>query len=379
MSETTPVLETVRWNDGAVRILDQRRLPLEEIYVDLESVDELIEAIRVLAVRGAPAIGVAGAFGIALAAREIDASSIEDLMRELRAKGEALMRARPTAVNLRWAAERVLARVERCAANPPARPGGSGAAGRSDRRQPSTDSGAGRGGSSPADPLDRLREEALDEAERILQEDLALSQAMAAHGLGLLPDPGSNPTRVISHCNTGGLATAGGGTALGIVLEGARRGRRFFVHVDETRPLLQGARLTTWELERAGVPYAVHCDGAAAWLMRTERIHACLVGADRIAANGDTANKIGTLGLALAARAFGVPFYVVAPRSSFDLSLSGGDAIPIERRDDREVLEWGGIRIAPRAGTAWNPAFDVTPAALVTAWVTERGVEHPPF
>jgi methylthioribose-1-phosphate isomerase len=198
---------------------------------------------------------------------------------------------------------------------------------------------------------------------------------MAEHGLSVLPDP----ARVVTHCNTGGLATAGGGTALGIVLAGARAGRRFFVHVDETRPLLQGARLNSWELERAGIPYVVQCDGAAAFALARFSFDAALVGADRVAANGDAANKIGTYALALAARAHDVPFYVVAPRSSFDLTLSGGEEIPIEERDAGEVRAFRGALATPEQAPVYNPAFDVTPAELIRGWITERGVERPPF
>jgi len=337
------LLETVRWREGRVRILDQRRLPRAEIYLDLGTVEEVIEAIRTLAVRGAPAIGVAGGFAVALAARQLEGRSVEESLDRLQREADRIIEARPTAVNLRWACLRVVAAARR-----------SGAAGGS---------------------IEVVREAAGEEAQRILDEDLALSVAMARHGAALLPAEG----RVVTHCNTGGLATAGGGTALAVVLEAHRQGKRLFVHVDETRPLLQGARLTAWELARAGIPFAVQCDGAAAWLLRTHTVHAALVGADRVAANGDTANKIGTLALALAARAFGVPFYVVAPRSSFDPAIPDGSAIPIEERAAEEVRCWEGVPAAPDGASVWNPAFDVTPAELVTAWVTERGVERPPF
>ena len=340
-------LETVRWSEGSVRILDQTRLPDEEVYVHLRTVPAVIEAIRTLAVRGAPAIGVAGAFGLALGAAELAArpsatrslDRTQDEARTLSRIAEALIAARPTAINLRWA-------VERCHA-------------------------AARQGENPAG----VASLALAEAERILEEDLELSRAMARPGAALLPARG----KVLTHCNTGGLATAGGGTALGVVLHAVSEGKELFVHVDETRPLLQGARLTAWELRRAGIPHAVNCDGAAAWIMKTSGVDAVLVGADRIARNGDTANKIGTFGVALAAKELGVPFYVVAPRSSFDLSLPDGDAIPIEERAAEEVLAWpkGGSIAAGSA--ARNPAFDVTPARLIAGWVTERGVERPPF
>jgi methylthioribose-1-phosphate isomerase len=337
------ILETVRWREGKVRILDQTLLPEREVYSDLETVEEIIQAIATLAVRGAPAIGVAGAYGVALAAAEIAARcepglppEPADFAESLARRAELIAKARPTAVNLQWACDRVMKAVRE----------------------------AGAGVSSA-----RV---ALTEADRILAEDLALSRRMASHGATLLPEKG----RVVSHCNTGGLATGGGGTALSLVFEAVAQGKEIFVHVDETRPLLQGARLTAWELARAGIPYAVQCDGAAAWLMKTHRIDAVLVGADRIAANGDTANKIGTLHLALAAREYGVPFYVVAPSSSFDGSLASGDLIPIEERPEHEVLSWAGRSVTPAGARAWNPAFDVTPARLITAWVSEEGVER---
>jgi methylthioribose-1-phosphate isomerase len=337
------ILETVRWRDGKVRILDQVRLPVEEVYVDLATTEELIEAIRSLAVRGAPAIGVAGALGVAQAAAQATGRSVPEWLTAVQAAAREIADARPTAVNLRWAVDRVIAVLWREAGN-----------------------GVG---------IDVLPDVALAEAQAILSEDLALSAAMATHGAALLPEEG----HVLTHCNTGGLATAGGGTALGVVFEAVRQGKKIFVHVDETRPLLQGARLTAWELHRAGIPCAVQCDGAAAWLFRTRQVDAVLVGADRVAANGDTANKIGTLAVAVAARAFKVPFYVVAPRSSFDLDLPDGTAIPIEERDGDEILSFQGVRTAGTGIEAWNPAFDVTPGGLITGWITERGVERPPF
>jgi methylthioribose-1-phosphate isomerase len=360
------VLETVRWNHGKIRILDQILLPGAEVYRDLGTVDELIEAIASLAVRGAPAIGVAGALGLALAADALARQGLRDgaaYMRMLQVESDRIAAARPTAINLRWACRRVMSRLAERAALP------------NGTESVVSAESAETGSALSAAGVEALRKEALAEALRILEEDLALSEVMAKHGAALLPDEG----RVISHCNTGGLATAGGGTALSAVFEATRQGKRIFVHVDETRPLLQGARLTAWELGRAGIPYAVHCDGAAAWLMKTRRIDAVLVGADRVAANGDTANKVGTLSLALAARAYGVPFYVVAPFSSFDLSLASGQAIPIEERAADEVRRWGGACVTPADAPIWNPAFDVTDAALVTSWVTERGAVRPPF
>ena len=332
-------LRTVEWNGGAIRLIDQTRLPGEEVYLDIRSTGDLVSAIKSLAVRGAPAIGVAGAYGVALAAIPRSGETSEEHAGRMESECKALGSARPTAVNLAWAVERTWSRSQ--------------------------------GGTTPAECASL----ALSEAHRIREEDLELSRRMAEHGLSVLPDP----ARVVTHCNTGGLATAGGGTALGVVLAGARLGRRFFVHVDETRPLLQGARLNAWELERAGIPYVVQCDGAAAFALSRFSFAAALVGADRVAANGDTANKIGTYGLALAAQAHGVPFYVVAPRSSFDLALATGAEIPIEERDAEEVRAFRGSLATPPEAPVYNPAFDVTPAGLIRGWITERGVERPPF
>lgn len=335
----SPELRTVEWGDGVVRAIDQTLLPGEERYLELRTSEEVGAAILRLAIRGAPAIGVAGAYGTALAAQPEPGETAVAHTARVSAACQALAAVRPTAVNLTWAVERTWR--------------------------------AARVAEAPAERAER----ALAEAHRIRDEDLELSRRMAEHGLAILPDP----ARVVTHCNTGGLATAGGGTALGIVLAGARVGRRFVVHVDETRPLLQGARLNGWELERAGIPYVVQCDGAAAFALARFAFDAALVGADRVAANGDTANKIGTYALALAARAHGVPFYVVAPRSSFDLALATGAEIRIEERDPEEVRSFRGTPAAPAEAAAFNPAFDITPAGLVTAWITERGVERPPF
>lgn len=335
----------VRWSDGRILLLDQTALPAAEVILSIETVADLADAIRRLSVRGAPALGVAGAFGVALA---VDLACRAGAGREacLHAATEAarhLDGARPTAVNLRWALDRSTAHL--------------------------------MDGDRSAERPEDLRDRAVLFAQRILDEDLAVSRAMADHGCGVLPDP----ARVLTHCNTGALATGGGGTALGVVIEAARRGRKVFVHVDETRPLLQGARLTSWELMRAGIDHVVQCDGAAAWALGTGRIDVVLVGADRIAGNGDTANKVGTLGVAVAAREFGIPFYVVAPRSTVDTATPQGGAIPIEERDGEEVSGFQGVRIAPTHARAWNPAFDVTPARFISGWITERGVERPPF
>jgi methylthioribose-1-phosphate isomerase len=333
------MIETTRWRDGVVRILDQTRLPDAEMYLDVREVEGIHEAIRSLRVRGAPAIGIAAAQGVALGAWRA-----RERGEPARAAAEAavarLRTARPTAVNLFWALDRV-ARIVR----------------------------------DPGVAEAELAERLVLEAERILDEDLEMSRRMGALGATLLPDG----ARVLTHCNTGGLATGGLGTALAVVYEAHRGGKRPTVYADETRPLLQGSRLTTWELEKSGIPVVLICDGAAAWTLRRKRVDAVLIGADRIAANGDTANKVGSYGLALAAREAGVPFYVVAPSSSVDPDTPSGAEIPIEERPPDEVRTVGGRTVAPRRTEVFNPAFDVTPAHLIEAIVTESGIFRRPF
>jgi len=332
---------TVAWQDDTVVLIDQRRLPDEEVYLHCRTWPEVAEAIRTLAVRGAPAIGVAAALGVALAALRSPGARVEDLQADVEAAIAGLAATRPTAVNLFWALERMR---------------GSFRA----HRQ-----------AGPA----ALRAGLLGEAEAILEEDVAGNRALGAHGAALVPEG----ARVLTHCNAGGLATAGYGTALGVIRGAVEAGRRPFVWVDETRPVLQGARLTAWELAREGIPHAVIADVAAASIMARGEVDLVVVGADRIARNGDTANKIGTYGVAVLARAHGIPFYVAAPCSTIDLAIADGTAIPIEERDRREVQELAGRRIVPAGSPVRNPAFDVTPARLVTAIVTERGVFRPPY
>ena len=339
---TEPTIEPVRLaaDGGAVRIIDQRRLPAEFVERDLTTLDEVIEAIVSLAVRGAPAIGLAAACGLAVAMRPhalLPRTAFLALMRE---SGARLAAARPTAVNLAWAVARCMRRAEVTA--------GAGAA-----------------------LVAALR----DEARAIRDEDLAMSRAIGEHALGLLP----NPARVLTHCNTGALATAGLGTALAPIYAAQARGRLVTVLATETRPLLQGARLTAWELQRAGIPVTVLADGAAAAAMATQSIDAVLVGADRIAANGDVANKVGTYAVAVAAAYHRIPFYVCAPWSTVDPATRDGAAIPIEMRSRTELAVCGGARVLPDGVDVWTPAFDVTPAALVTAIVTDRGVHRPPY
>jgi methylthioribose-1-phosphate isomerase len=326
---------------GVLRILDQRELPGAAIYKDLDSAEAVFEAIRDMAIRGAPAIGVAGAYGLALAAQTSQASEVEELRAELKGAAELLRSARPTAVNLGWALDAMLRDL--------------------DAAHPATAADA--------------RQVLLDQAERMAAEDVWSNRQIALYGLELVPQG----ARIIHHCNTGALATVDYGTALGVIRAAHQAGRNVFVYVDETRPRLQGARLTTWELQQLGVPHALIVDGASGYVMRQRGVDLALVGCDRVAANGDTANKVGTYNLALVCAAHGVPFYVAAPTSSIDLSVPNGAGIPIEERDPREVLEIGGERIAPPGTPVVNPAFDVTPAAYIRGFITEAGVAYPPF
>jgi methylthioribose-1-phosphate isomerase len=331
----------LRWLDPpdgpAVVLLDQTRLPAEEAYLTCTDVASLVDAIGRLVVRGAPLLGLAGAFGVALAAyRGEDVAQAAD----------ALARARPTAVNLAWGAGRALAAYQ----------------------------AVGRG--SAATALDAKRpaaRAALAEARSIAAEDAAASAAIAANGLGLVP----GRARILTHCNTGALVSAGEGTAFAIILAAHRAGRLAQLWVDETRPLLQGARLTAYEARRAGMPYAVLADAAAASLMAAGEVDVVLTGADRVAADGSVANKIGTYGLAVLARHHGVPFVVAAPLSTIDFTAADGAAIVVEQRAADEVTSFAGVVVAPAGSGAYNPAFDVTPAALITALVTERGVAQP--
>lgn len=331
----------VAWRDGAVVLIDQTRLPHEEVWLTLRTPDEVAHAIRTMQVRGAPAIGVAGAAGVTLAAHEWDAQDTRMLIMHIAMRAEELRATRPTAVNLGWAIDRMM-QVARAAA--------------------------------PAGPT-ALRAALIAEIEAIADEDRAQSERIATFGAPLLPAGG-----ILTHCNTGALVTAGGdGTALAVIRAAWRQGTNLHVYADETRPRLQGARLTMWDLQRWGIPATLIADGAAASLMRRGLIQAVIVGADRIAANGDTANKIGTYSAALAARAHGIPFYVAAPCSTFDRAIPNGDAIEIEERGAEEVTEFGGVRVAPEGVAVANPAFDVTPAAYITAIITDMGVLRLPY
>jgi methylthioribose-1-phosphate isomerase len=335
------MVETLRWRRGRLDLLDQTLLPQRVLYRPLRTAQEVAVAIRRMLVRGAPAIGVAAAFGMALAARNASRLGAAAFRRELARAERALAGSRPTAVNLFWA----LARMRRLSEAEAGRPPGEIAA-------------------------------ALEaEAVRILEEDIAINRAMGRHGAALIDDGDV----VLTHCNAGSLATAGFGTALGVIRAAREAGKRISVLADETRPRCQGAKLTAWELSRDRIPVTVIADTAAGHYLRTGVVRKVVVGADRIAANGDVANKIGTYQVAVLARANRVPFYVAAPVSTFDPTLASGDAIPIEERDASEVTHLGGRRVIPPGVPALNPAFDVTPARYVSAIITERGVLTPPY
>ena len=335
MNEIRPI----EWANGTLRLLDQTRLPSEEVFVEVHGYLEAIDAIKGMVVRGAPAIGVTAAYAVAMAAHDLDSRDQDTFLRRLTEAGAEIKAARPTAVNLMWAVDRMLTVAK---------------------------SGTG---------VPDIKERLIEEAVLIEKEDEAVNRRMGSHGKELMPDGGS----VLTHCNAGALATAAYGTAVGVIRAGWDDGKRFKVFNTETRPFLQGARLTAWEFQRLGIPSTLIVDSAAGMLMRRGDIGCVITGADRIAANGDTANKIGTYTLAVLAKENGVPFYVAAPTSTVDLSLKDGDEIEIEERSPSEVTEFRGVPVAPAGVTALNPGFDVTPARYVSAIITEAGVARPPF
>jgi methylthioribose-1-phosphate isomerase len=351
-------MRTLEWDyrKNELRVIDQRRLPGKLEVVSLRTYPQVAEAIRTMTVRGAPAIGAAAAFGLALAANGSKACDAAGLFSDLETAAKTLKSARPTAVNLAWAIDRVLKSV-------------------SVRLSVKESVDNIRLSVSPS--VDEIRLSILAEAQRLADEDVEINQRMAAHGAALIADGDT----IIHHCNTGALAVVDWGTALGVIRTAHEQGKRVHVLVDETRPRLQGARLTAWELEQYGIPYEIISDNMAGHFLRTGQAQKVFFGADRIAANGDVANKIGTYMLALAAHDNGIPVYSVAPTSSIDFSLKDGNQIPIEERDPDEVLgiQFHGERVAPPGARARNPAFDVTPARLITAIVTENGIVKPPF
>jgi len=334
-------LYSVLWQDGAVRLLDQKALPQEERWIDCTDVAQVAQCIAAMHVRGAPAIGLAAAFGMALAAAQSNCRETSELLPLLEEAGRTLRATRPTAVNLAWAVERMQARARALQAL------------------------------SPEDAAAAL----LREAQAIFQENEAADRHLALLGQALLPPKAT----VLTHCNAGALATGGYGTALGIVRAAVDQGKEIHVLVDETRPFLQGARLTAWELQRWGIPHTLITDNMAGYWMQRGRVDAVIVGADRIAANGDVANKIGTYSLAVLAFAHRIPFYTAAPTSTLDLTLPDGSRIPIEERAPEEVAHFQGCCVAPAGTAAAHPAFDVTPNRYVTAIVTERGIAQAPY
>jgi methylthioribose-1-phosphate isomerase len=393
-------IRTIFWNDGTVVLLDQQALPLTEQYLACTDYREIIAAINDLTVRGAPAIGVAAAMGIALGALQLPCSSPDAFRIAFDAICAEFAATRPTARNLFWAIERMKCRCDEVlgtieempdfdveAKEPPGggfpRPEAcllsDGAAARlfalhlrriAAGEDPETIA-ADKGG----DPWQRVREAFVAEAVRICEEDIAINRRLGRNGRGLIPDG----ARILTHCNAGALATAGYGTALGVIRAAREEGKSLHVYVDETRPVLQGARLTAWELMRGGIRCTLIADNMAGSLMQRGGVDLVIVGADRIAANGDTANKIGTYPLSVLARAHGIPFYVAAPLSTIDPALPDGGAIPIEERNPDEMTHLCGVRTAPEGIDVWNPAFDVTPNDLIAAIVTEAGVIRPPF
>ena len=335
------MISPVRWHGDRLLLLDQTLLPVQEVEKPCDSWQAVAEAIRTLVVRGAPAIGVAAAFGVALAARQSRAKDFPGLLADLEEAIKGLGATRPTAVNLFWA----LDRMRRVAVE------------------------------QRLLPLAAVRARLLAEAQAILDEDVAANRAMGAYGAALVPEGG----RILTHCNAGALATGGYGTAGGVIRAAHERGKVRLVWVGETRPVMQGSRLTAWEMAKEGIPHRLISDVAAAFVMKRGEVDLVLTGADRIAANGDTANKIGTYGLAVLARHHGIPFYVAAPSSTIDPAIATGASIVIEERDPAEVRGVAGRQTAPADSPVFNPAFDVTPAELITAIITERGVVRPPY
>ncbi len=341
---TSTTVKTIEWiggMDGHARLIDQTQLPAQTIYLDVRNVETMWQAIRRLQIRGAPAIGVAAAYGCVLGIQSLaDNESAKALKDTLRETSDYLATSRPTAVNLFWA----LQRMQRTAQN------------------------------AKADSAGALRQRLLQEAEAIREEDAAMCRAIGRHGAGLIADG----TNVLTHCNAGGLATAEYGTALAVLFTAHETGKTFHVYVDETRPLLQGARLTAWELQQARIDATLVCDNMAGHLMQAGQVDLVITGADRIAANGDAANKIGTYSLAVLAHAHNLPFYIAAPSSTFDLNIPDGSAIPIEQRDADEITAPAGWPAAPEGINVYNPAFDVTPALLIAGIITEKGIIYRP-
>jgi methylthioribose-1-phosphate isomerase len=334
-------MKSIEWIGGKVRFIDQTKLPTDEIFVETDDVAILADAIRALKVRGAPALGIAAAYGVILGTQHFHSENSQELYEALQQSASLIAQTRPTAKNLFWALERMRSV---CRLN-------------------------------LHESVERIKQILLDEALRIHAEDAQMCAAIGKHGAALVPDPAT----ILTHCNTGALATGGEGTAQSIITTAFEQGKSISVYADETRPLLQGARLTAWELQKHGIQVTVITDNAAAMVMATKKIDLVVVGADRIAANGDTANKVGTYNVAIIAKEHGIPFYVAAPTSTFDIAIASGALIPIEERDPKEVSEGFGKRTVPEGVQVYSPAFDVTPHSYITAIVTERGILRPPF
>lgn len=331
----------VTWQDDHLVLIDQTRLPGEYIIVEIKQSQDLARAIKTMIVRGAPAIGVAAAYGLYLGAKEIESDRREDFLKQLETVADNLRQTRPTAINLFWAISRMLKIAYETIGT-----------------------------------VTEIKAKLLQTAQSIQQEDLETCKAIGQHGLSVLPSQPEKLT-ILTHCNAGALATAGYGTALGVIRSAWRAGRLLRVYADETRPRLQGAKLTTWECVQEGIPVTLITDNMAAHCLKQGKIQAVVVGADRIAANGDTANKIGTYGLGIIARMHQIPFFVAAPLSTIDFNLRNGEEIPIEERDSQEIYQIGNTQICPQGVDFYNPAFDVTPANLITAIITEKGVFKP--
>ena len=335
------MIQTLEWTDTGVRFLDQTKLPTEETYVTATTYQQVADVIRNMVVRGAPAIGVAAAMGIALGVQNSKAETVGDLKKEFDQICKVIGETRPTAVNLFWAIRRMQDKFEMLRIR----------------------------------PMPQIKQAIVEEAQRMHAEDIAANQAMGRHGATLMPSSGG----VLTHCNAGALATSGYGTALGVIRAAVEQGKKIHVYADETRPFLQGSRLTAWELMKDGIPTTVISDNMAGAMMKQGKIDAIVVGADRIAANGDVANKIGTYTVAVLAKEHGIPFYVAAPISTVDLATADGSGIPIEQRDSKEVTHIAGRQMVPDGVEVENPAFDVTPAKYVAAIITERGIAKAPY
>jgi len=341
MQPEKELYQSIRWRDGQLTIIDQTRLPGEEHYIELQTAEDVWQAIRALKVRGAPAIGIAGAYGLYLGVRNFEGGDFAAFHKECKRVADYLNSSRPTAVNLSWALNHIMYKLS----------------------------------SGKKQPVEDLKTLIIETAVAIHEEDRELCRRIGDKGQELVP----SGAQILTHCNTGGLATAQYGTAFSVIFHAHLQGKVEQVWVDETRPLLQGARLTAWELQKAGIPFNLNIDSAAGFLMQQGRVDLVVTGADRITANGDAANKIGTYSLAVLARAHNIPFYIAAPYSTIDMSLNSGEKIEIEQRADEEVTHFGTDRTAPDGIRVYNPAFDVVPNNLITAIITERGIIRPDY